>query len=229
MRIKKNFYTGLLMILPVVITYYIFNWLFNLAFRIINNTIIIKILKKLVEFTFGEKADAFYIQMSVYIAAFLIIFLSITILGYMTKVVFFSKIIKRAMDVLERIPIIKTVYSTSKQIIGIVYSDNGESVYKKVVAVEFPRKGLYAIGFLTADKNTALKEILPDRDIVNVFVPTAPNPTSGFLLCIPKEEVYYLNMSVELAFKLIVSGGYITEDIVKHNEQKAEQKIEENN
>lgn len=229
MKIKKNFYTGLLMILPVVITYYIFSWLFNLAFRIINNTIIIKILKKLVEFTFGEKADAFYIQMSVYIAAFLIIFLSITILGYMTKVVFFSKIIKRAMDVLERIPIIKTVYSTSKQIIGIVYSDNGESVYKKVVAVEFPRKGLYAIGFLTADKNTALKEILPDRDIVNVFVPTAPNPTSGFLLCIPKEEVYYLNMSVELAFKLIVSGGYITEDIVKHNEQKVEQKIEENN
>ena len=229
MRIKKNFYTGLLMILPVVITYYIFNWLFNLAFRIINNTIIIKILKKLVEFTFGEKADAFYIQMSVYIAAFLIIFLSITILGYMTKVVFFSKIIKRAMDVLERIPIIKTVYSTSKQIIGIVYSDNGESVYKKVVAVEFPRKGLYAIGFLTADKNTTLKEILPDKDIVNVFVPTAPNPTSGFLLCIPKEDVYYLNMSVELAFKLIVSGGYITEDIVKHNEQKAEQKIEENN
>ena len=229
MRIKKNFYTGLLMILPVVITYYLFNWLFNLAFRIINNTIIIKILKKLVEFTFGEKADAFYIQMSVYIAALLIIFLSITILGYMTKVVFFSKIIKRTMDVLERIPIIKTVYSTSKQIIGIVYSDNGESVYKKVVAVEFPRKGLYAIGFLTADKNTALKEILPDRDIVNVFVPTAPNPTSGFLLCIPKEDVYYLNMSVELAFKLIVSGGYITEDIVKHNEQKAEQKIEENN
>ena len=229
MRIKKNFYTGLLMILPVVITYYIFNWLFNLAFRIINNTIIIKILKKLVEFTFGEKADAFYIQMSVYIAAFLIIFLSITILGYMTKVVFFSKIIKRAIDVLERIPIIKTVYSTSKQIIGIVYSDNGESVYKKVVAVEFPRKGLYAIGFLTADKNTALKEILPDKDIMNVFVPTAPNPTSGFLLCIPKEDVYYLNMSVELAFKLIVSGGYITEDVVKHNEQKAEQKIEENN
>lgn len=229
MRIKKNFYTGLLMILPVVITYYIFNWLFNLAFRIINNTIIIKILKKLVEFTFGEKADAFYIQMSVYIAAFLIIFLSITILGYMMKIVFFSKIIKRTMDVLERIPIIKTVYSTSKQIIGIVYSDNGESVYKKVVAVEFPRKGLYAIGFLTADKNTALKEILPDKDIVNVFVPTAPNPTSGFLLCIPKEDVYYLNMSVELAFKLIVSGGYITEDIVKHNEQKAEQKIEENN
>ena len=229
MRLKKNFYTGLLMILPIVITYYIFNWLFNLAFRIINNTIIIKILKRLVDFGFGEKADTFYMQVSVYIAAFLIIFLSITILGYMTKVVFFSKIIKRVLDILERIPIIKTVYSTSKQIIGIVYSDNGESVYKKVVAVEFPRKGLYAIGFLTADKNTALKEILPDKDIVNVFVPTAPNPTSGFLLCLPKEEVHYLNMSVEWAFKLIVSGGYITEDVVKHNEQKAEQKTEENN
>lgn len=219
MKLKKNFYTGLLMILPVVITYYIFNWLFNLAFRIINNTIIIKILKRLVDFGFGEKADTFYMQVSVYIAAFLIIFLSITMLGYMTKVVFFSKIIRRAINILERIPIIKTVYSTSKQIIGIVYSDNGESVYKKVVAVEFPRKGLYAIGFLTADKNTALKEILPDKEIVNVFVPTAPNPTSGFLLCLPKEEVYYLNMSVEWAFKLIVSGGYLTEELVKEKEE----------
>jgi len=217
MRLKKNFYTGLLMILPVVITYYIFNWLFNLAFRIINNTIIIKILKRLVDFGFGEKADTFYMQVSVYIAAFLIIFLSITVLGYMTKVVFFSKIIRRAINILERIPIIKTVYSTSKQIIGIVYSDNGESVYKKVVAVEFPRKGLYAIGFLTADKNTALKEILPDKEIVNVFIPTAPNPTSGFLLCLPKEEVHYLNMSVEWAFKLIVSGGYITEAKTEDN------------
>ena len=219
MRLKKNFYTGLLMILPIVITYYIFNWLFNLAFRIINNTIIIKILKRLVDFGFGEKADTFYMQVSVYIAAFLIIFLSITVLGYMTKVVFFSKIIKRVLDILERIPIIKTVYSTSKQIIGIVYSDNGERVYKKVVAVEFPRKGIYAIGFLTADKNTALKEILPDKEIVNVFVPTAPNPTSGFLLCLPKEEVYYLNMSVEWAFKLIVSGGYLTEELVKEKKE----------
>ena len=219
-RMKKNFYTGLLMILPVVITYYIFNWLFNLAFRIINNTAIIKVLKKLVYFSFGEKADVFYIQMLVYIVAALIIVSSITLLGYMTKLVFFSKIIKKATDVLERIPIIKTVYSTSKQIIGVVYSGDGESVYKKVVAVEFPRKGIYAIGFLTADKNTALKEFLADKEIVNVFVPTAPNPTSGFLLCIPKEDVHPLNMTVEWAFKLIVSGGYITEELVKEKEEK---------
>ena len=163
MRLKKNFYTGLLMILPIVITYYIFNWLFNIAFRIINNTIIIKVLKKSVYFSLGEKADAFYIQILVYIVAALIIVLSITLLGYMTKLVFFSKIIKKATDVLERIPIIKTVYSAVKQLTEIAYSDNGESVYKKVVAVEFPRKGLYAIGFLTADKNTALKEFLADK------------------------------------------------------------------
>ena len=214
MRLKKNFYTGLLMILPIVITYYIFNWLFNIAFRIINNTIIIKVLKKLVYFGFGEKADAFYIQVSVYIVAALIIVLSITLLGYMTKLVFFSKIIKKATDVLERIPIIKTVYSAVKQLTEIAYSDNGESVYKKVVAVEFPRKGLYAIGFLTADKNTALKEFLADKEIVNVFV-----PTSGFLLCIPKEDIHPLNMTVEWAFKLIVSGGYLTEELVKEKEE----------
>ena len=218
-RMKKNFYTGLLMILPVVITFYIFNWLFNIAFRIINNTIIIKVLKRLVVLFLGEGADAFYIQLLIYIVAAIIIVFSITLLGYMTKVVFFSKIIKKTTNILERIPIIKTVYSTSKQIIGVVYSGDGESVYKKVVAVEFPRKGIYAIGFITADKNTALKEFLADKEIVNVFVPTAPNPTSGFLLCMPKEDIHPLNMSVEWAFKLIVSGGYITEELVKEKEE----------
>ena len=91
---KKNFYTGLLMILPVVITFYIFNWLFNIAFRIINNTIIIKVLKRLVVLFLGEGADAFYIQLLIYIVAAIIIVFSITLLGYMTKVVFFSKIRK---------------------------------------------------------------------------------------------------------------------------------------
>ena len=205
-RMKKNFYTGLLMILPVVITFYIFNWLFNIAFRIINNTIIIKVLKRLVVLFLGEGADAFYIQLLIYIVAAIIIVFSITLLGYMTKVVFFSKIIK-------------TVYSAIKQITEIAYSDSEESVYKKVVAVEFPRKGLYAIGFLTADKNTALKDFLADKEIVNVFVPTAPNPTSGFLLCIPKEDIHPLNMSVEWAFKLIVSGGYLTEELVKEKKK----------
>ena len=216
---KKNFYTGLLMILPVVITFYIFNWLFNIAFRIINNTIIIKVLKRLVVLFLGEGADAFYIQLLIYIVAAIIIVFSITLLGYMTKVVFFSKIIKKTTNILERIPIIKTVYSAVKQLTEIAYSDNGESVYKKVVAVEFPRKGIYAIGFLTADKNMALKEFLADKEIVNVFVPTAPNPTSGFLLCMPREDVHHLNITVERAFKLIISGGYITEELVKEKEE----------
>ena len=215
---KKNFYTGLFMILPVVITFYIFNWLFNIAFRIINNTIIIKALKQIVFFAMGDKADVFYIQLAIYIFAVIIIVLFITLLGYTTN----TKIIKRATEVLERIPIIKTVYSTTKQIIGIVYSDNGESVYKRVVAVEYPQKGTYAIGFITSEKNTALKEFLPDVEIMNVFIPTAPNPTSGFLLCVPKEKVHYLDMSVEWAFKLILSGGYITEEMVKEKEEGKE-------
>ena len=79
---------------------------------------------------------------------------------------------------------------------------------------------MYAIGFITADKNTALKGFLPDKEIANVFVPTSPNPTSGFLLCVPKEDIHYLNMSVEWAFKLVVSGGYITEEILKEKEEK---------
>ena len=217
---KKNFYTGLFMILPAVITFYIFNWMFNIAFRIINNTIIIKILKKTVFFALGEEANKFIIQFFIYVVAIVIMIFLITLLVYMAKLVFFTKFVKKATEIVERIPIIKTVYSTTKQIIGVVYSNNGETVYKKVVAIEYPQKGMYAIGFITADKNTALKGFLPDKEIANVFVPTSPNPTSGFLLCVPKEDIHYLNMSVEWAFKLVVSGGYITEEILKEKEEK---------
>ena len=139
---KKNFYTGLFMILPAVITFYIFNWMFNIAFRIINNTIIIKILKKTVFFALGEEANKFIIQFFIYVVAIVIMIFLITLLGYMAKLVFFTKFVKKATEIVERIPIIKTVYSTTKQIIGVVYSNNGETVYKKVVAIEYTKRNV---------------------------------------------------------------------------------------
>ncbi len=81
----------------------------------------------------------------------------------------------------QKIPIIKTVYSTSRQIIEVIHSDNGESVYKSC-SNRISQKWYTVIGFITADKNIILKDFLADKEIVNVFVPTSPNPTSGFLL-----------------------------------------------
>lgn len=131
------------------------------------------------------------------------------------KIVFFSKIMKKFVALVEKIPVIKSVYTTAKQIIGMLYSSEGEAAYKKVVAVEYPRKGMYAIGFMTAESNNAVKEAFQVGEIANVFIPTSPNPTSGMLICIPKEDIKILNIDTEAAFKLIISGGYVTEESVK--------------
>ena len=89
-------------------------------------------------------------------------------------------------------------------------SDNGQ---KNVVLIEYPRKGIWALGFATKDNTGIIKNKL-NQEIVNVFVPTTPNPTSGFLLFCPKDDLIYLKMTVEQALKLVVSGGIVTPDTV---------------
>lgn len=210
---KKHFYTGLIAILPLLITFYIFNWLLTKILLLIRGTIITKSIRILLNtFYVNHYNNEILFQILVYGISVFIIILLITLLGYTMKLVVFSKIIKKIMSLVEKIPVIKTVYITTKQIIGVLYSSEGESAYKKVVLVEYPRKGIYALGFLTSENNRALEKVLDIGKIANVFIPTSPNPTSGMLVCVPKNEVINLDISVETAFKLIISGGYVTEE-----------------
>lgn len=219
--IKRNFYAGLITILPLLITFYVFNWLLNIVLKLISGTFVTKGIKKAVILLFKGHSYGIEFQVLVYLVSILIMLFFITLLGYTMKLVFFSKIIKKIMNLLEKIPVIKTVYTTTKQIIDMLHlTDDGESAYKKVVYIEYPRKRAYAIGFLMSDSNNIFKNVIKDKEIANVFIPTSPNPTSGMLICVPKDEVYALDISVEMAFKLIISGGYITEDVVKVAEQK---------
>lgn len=210
---KKHFYTGLIAILPLLITFYIFNWLLTKILILIRGTIITKSIRILLNtFYASHYNNDILFQILVYGISIFIIILLITLLGYTMKLVIFSKIIKKIMSLVERIPIIKTVYITTKQIIEVFYSSEGESAYKKVVLVEYPRNGIYALGFLTSENNRALEKVLDAGKIANVFIPTSPNPTSGMLVCVPRNEVISLDISVETAFKLIISGGYVTEE-----------------
>ncbi|WP_436629292.1 DUF502 domain-containing protein [Fusobacterium gastrosuis] len=212
---KKHFYTGLVVILPLVITFYVFNWLLKIVIKLISGTTITKIIRWLLGIIYSGHSHEIEFKILTYLISVLIIFSFITFLGYTMKIVFFSKIMKKFVVLVEKIPVIKSVYTTAKQIIGILYSSEGEAAYKKVVAVEYPRKGMYAIGFMTAESNNAVKEAFQVGEIANVFIPTSPNPTSGMLICIPKEDIKILNIDTEAAFKLIISGGYVTEESVK--------------
>ena len=110
-------------------------------------------------------------------------------------------------SILNRMPVVRTIYGASKQILETVISAQSDA-FRDAVLVEYPRRGLWVIGFVTGGTKGEVAERM-DGNMVNVFIPTTPNPTSGFLLFCPRNEVIYLDMSVEDAVKLVVSGGIV--------------------
>ena len=108
----------------------------------------------------------------------------------------------------QRMPVVRSIYGASKQILETVISTQSDA-FREVVLVEYPRKELWVIGFVTGGTKAEVARRI-DIDMVNVFVPTTPNPTSGFLLFCPREDVIFMDMSVEDAVKLVVSGGIVT-------------------
>lgn len=121
---------------------------------------------------------------------------------------FFGRLFIRLYEyILDRLPVVRTIYSGIKQVVETVMASQSNA-FREVVMLEYPRKGVWSIGFVTG---TAQGEVqrMTSQESINVFVPTTPNPTSGFLLFVPKEELKFLNMSVEEGIKLVVSAGII--------------------
>ena len=113
--------------------------------------------------------------------------------------------------VLDKMPVVRTIYSAIKQIMQTVMSTNSES-FRDVVLVEYPRKGIWVIGFVTGETKGEV-QTLNKETLINVFIPTTPNPTSGFLLFLPKKDLIYMKMKVEDAVKMVISGGIVTPKI----------------
>ncbi len=129
----------------------------------------------------------------------------ITVIGGLSLSFFGRKFLQIIDDLFRRIPILRTIYSAIGQMTETFTQKNNNNK-KSVVLIEYPRKGTWAVGFATKDNKGKIKNKL-NRDLVNVFVPTTPNPTSGFLLMYPKEDLIYLDMTFEEASKFIVSAG----------------------
>ena len=110
-------------------------------------------------------------------------------------------------NILNKIPILRTIYSSAEQLIDNFSQD--KKTKKSVVLVQYPRKGIWAVGFATKENSGKIKDSI-GQDTINVFVPTTPNPTSGFLLMFPKDEIIYLDLTFEEASKFVVSAGSIT-------------------
>ena len=206
---KRYFYTGLIALLPIVITVYIFNWIVSIMMSLINHSFITIVIHGiLVKFVEEQQMD-FYFQILVYAISLITMISGTCLVGLTLQIVFFAKIMKKIKQLLRRIPLIKQVYSTISQIIDITVSGSQKS-FQKAVLVEYPRRGIYSIGFLTSTDNFLLSKYIDTKEkLCNIFIPTSPNPTSGMFIIVPASDVKVLDIKIDDAIKLIISGGVI--------------------
>jgi uncharacterized membrane protein len=201
-RWQANFWAGLAIVLPGVITIAVVLWLFkNVA--AITDTLLIFLPKKLTHEDQGQGQMYWYWSV---VALLLAVFL-IGVLGLLARNYFGKRIIEWVDSGILRIPLLNKVYGTMKQV-NDAFSTGSRSSFRTVVLVEYPRAGVYSVGFITAEQHGELQTKLREK-VVAVFVPTTPNPTGGFLLLLPEDQVIKLEMSVADGIKYVISLGSI--------------------
>jgi len=195
-KIRRYFISGILVTAPVVVTFYVV-WIIIATI----DTYVSNLLPK--KFTF-QHSEGFYIPGFGLIIAFLFLtFIGAIATGFLGR--FF---VKTSENFLNKMPIIRSLYSAIKQIFEAVLQREKAS-FREVVLLEYPRKGLWSLGFVSGTTKGEVQNNT-GSEVINVFVPTTPNPTSGYLLFVPKEDLYYLEMTVEQGIKMVVSAGIIT-------------------
>ncbi|UUV18103.1 DUF502 domain-containing protein [Fusobacteria bacterium ZRK30] len=211
-KIKSLFATGLITVLPVLITINIMSWIFKFLNNYLSQNIFVKEMTSyLLKYEFYSK---FTTQVLVYLIAMLIIILTIIIAGLAMRNVIGKKIAKKIDLLFSNIPLVKPIYTTILQIRHLMFTSNTKA-YQKVVMIEYPRKGIYSLGFLTNRENKLFEDILGGKKLLNIFIPTSPNPTSGMFIMVEADNVKELDIKIEDAVKLIISGGAIVPKVNK--------------
>ena len=187
-RIRNNFIAGIVVSIPIGITIYLTLFVIRVSSNLIPK----------------EINPNNYLPFDIPGLEIFIALLLITFIGWLSLSFIGKKIFDLFNNILKKIPILRTIYSAIGQMTeSFTKTDNNQ---KSVVLLEYPRKGVWAVGFATKE-NTGIIRDKVKEDLVNVFVPTTPNPTSGFLLMVPKKDLIYLDLSFEQASKFIVSAG----------------------
>lgn len=187
-KLRNYFITGIVVLIPIGITLYLTKFFISVS-------------SKLIPYELNPNT---YLPFAIPGLEIVLAIIFITLVGSLSLSFIGKKILQFVNDLFKRIPILRTIYSAIGQMTESLAPKKGDR--KSVVLIEYPRKGSWAVGFATKDNEGEISK-KTNKNLVNVFVPTTPNPTSGFLLMFPKEEVLYLNMSFEEASKFIVSAG----------------------
>ena len=187
-KIRNNFIAGIVVLIPIGITLYLTLFLIRISGKIIPK----------------EINPNNYLPFDIPGVEIIIALIIITFIGWLSLSFLGKKIFEILNNILKKIPILRTIYSAIGQMTETFTKTGNDQ--KSVVLLEYPRKGIWAVGFATKE-NVGLIKNKVKEEIINVFVPTTPNPTSGFLLMVPKKDLIYLDVSFEQASKFIVSAG----------------------
>ena len=187
-RLRNYFFTGIIVLVPIGFTLYLTIFLISVSSKLIPE----------------EINPNNYLPFSIPGLEIALSIIFITLIGGLSLSFIGKRILQLINDLLKKIPILRTIYSAIGQMTESLAPKKGNK--KSVVLIEYPRKGTWAVGFATKDNKGEISD-KTNSELVNVFVPTTPNPTSGFLLMFPKSEIIYLDMSFEEASKFIVSAG----------------------
>ena len=187
-KIRNNFIAGVVVLIPIGITLYLTLFIIRISSKVIPK----------------EINPNNYLPFDIPGVEILIALVIITFIGWLSLSFLGKKFFELFNNILKKIPILRTIYSAIGQMTeSFTKTDNKQ---KSVVLLEYPRKGIWAVGFATKENEGIIKEKVKE-DLINVFLPTTPNPTSGFLLLVPKKDLIFLDVSFEQASKFIVSAG----------------------
>ncbi len=194
--IQKRIITGIITVIPITITililYFIIAKIYQVFAPVVNNVLLyvnVPVLRNVLP-----------VLLSVLLAGSLLY-----LIGLLSATFAIRRLIMIGENILARIPIIKIFYLTSKQIMDTITLPH-KAALKKIVAIEYPRKGIYGLAFLTGET----RDVKTGKVLVTLFLPTTPNPTSGFLLLLPEDEVYEINLTIDEGVKFIISAGIIS-------------------
>lgn len=195
-RLRAYFFAGVLITAPISITIYV-AWGF-----------ISWVDGQVIPLLPARYNPETYLPFSVPGIGLLILLVGLTVIGALTAGILGRLFVNASERLLNRMPVVRSLYSATKQIFETVLAQKS-TAFREVVLIEYPRRGIWAIGFITGTTEGEIQELTED-EVANVFLPTTPNPTSGFLLFVPRSEIIPLHMSVEEGIKMVVSGGIVT-------------------
>jgi len=193
---RANFLTGLVVVLPIVLTIWL-TWTFVTW---VDNTVVPWVPR-----TYRPST---YIEWDIPGFGVVIFVIFTTIVGYFAKRVFGMQLIRMGESILGQMPIVRTIYNAVKQIVETIFAQSA-TTFRQACLVEYPRRDLWAIAFIATDAKGEVHNKTGSEEMYAIFLPSTPNPTTGFLMFVPKKDVILLDMTIEEAAKLIISAGLV--------------------